>query len=252
MPKKSPIGDVIIELTDIDSTNNYAMRLLNEGMAEHGLVVRADFQTAGKGQLGNTWLAEESKNLLMSVILDTSELALEKQFYLNAAICLCVADTLMTHYDLRNVSVKWPNDIYAGNLKIAGILIENNIRGTMWTNAVVGIGINVNQTKFKDLTTATSIRIETDKSHKVNQLMRQINRNLNIFMDELHENPESLFESYNQMLMSVGKSIHYKRNFELEHGTLIGVNTQGLLEVEVNGKLKKFKHKEIEWILGEG
>lgn len=252
MPKKSPIGDVIIELTDIDSTNNYAMRLLNEGMAEHGLVVRADFQTAGKGQLGNTWLAEESKNLLMSVILDTSELAIEKQFYLNAAICLCVADTLMTHYDLRNVTVKWPNDIYAGNLKIAGILIENNIRGTIWSNAVVGIGINLNQMHFQDLTSATSIRLETGKSHKVHQLMRQLNKNLNLFMDRLQDNPESLFQAYNQMLMGVGKTIHFKRNFELEQGHLIGVNNQGLLEVDVNGKLKKYKHKEIEWIIGGG
>lgn len=252
MPKKSPIGDVIIELTDIDSTNNYAMRLLNEGMAEHGLVVRADFQTAGKGQLGNTWLAEESKNLLMSVILDTSELAIEKQFYLNAAICTCVADTLMTHYDLRHVTVKWPNDIYAGNLKIAGILIENNIRGTVWTNTVVGIGINVNQMRFPDLTTATSIRLETGKSHKVNHLMRQLNKNLNGYLEKLEQNPDALFEVYNQLLMNVGKSIHYKRNFELESGTLLGVNAQGLLEVDVKGKLKMFKHKEIEWILGSG
>lgn len=250
MPKKSLIGDVIIELTDIDSTNNYAMRLLDEGMAEHGLVVRADFQTAGKGQMGNVWMAEESKNLLMSVILDTREFSLDKQFYLNAASCLCVADTLMTHYDLRHVSIKWPNDIYAGNLKIAGILIENNIRGTVWTNAVLGIGINVNQTKFADLTTATSLRKETGKSYKVNQLMRHLNKILNPYLEKVELDPEKLLMEYNQMLMNNGKPIFFKRNFELEHGVLKGVNPQGLLEVEINGKIKKFKHKEIELIIG--
>jgi BirA family biotin operon repressor/biotin-[acetyl-CoA-carboxylase] ligase len=71
MIQNSAFGETIIELNEIDSTNNYAMRLINEGMAEHGLVIKADFQTHGKGQLGNVWIAEESKNLLCSVILDT-------------------------------------------------------------------------------------------------------------------------------------------------------------------------------------
>ena len=143
MLKTSPIGDLIIELSEIDSTNNYAMRLINEGMAEHGMAILADFQTNGKGQHGNIWQAQESKNLLCSIILDTHGFPLEKQFLLNTMACLAVADTLIQQYLLQDVSIKWPNDIYAGKRKIAGILIENQIRGVSWSHAVIGIGLNI-------------------------------------------------------------------------------------------------------------
>ena len=141
MLRTSPLGEVLIELSEIDSTNNYAMRLINEGMAEHGMTIRSDFQTTGKGQHGNSWQAEERKNLLFTTILDTKGFQLQDQFLLNAFACLSVADYLMTNADIRNVTIKWPNDIYAGDRKIAGILVEKG-RGT-----VVGIGLNISQTE---------------------------------------------------------------------------------------------------------
>lgn len=250
MLKNSPLGDVIIELTDIDSTNNYAMHLLNEGMAEHGVVIRADFQTAGKGQLGNLWLADESKNLLMSVILDTSDFKLDQQFYLNAATSLAVAEVLMSNFELRDVCVKWPNDIYAGKKKIAGILIENNIRGTVWTNAILGIGLNVNQVRFPDLNEATSIKKEIHKNVKISQVMRLVLKELDKYLALLVVNPNGVLSSYNKILMDMGKIIFFKRNFELEKGLLKGVNSQGLLEVECGKVTKLFKHKEIQLIIG--
>ena len=130
MLRNSVIGEVLIELLEIDSTNNYAMRLINEGMAEHGMTIRADYQTEGRGQQGKNWLSEESKNLLFTTILDTTGFSIQKQFILNTFTCLSVAEFLMTNIGLREVSIKWPNDIYAENKKIAGILIENIIRGT--------------------------------------------------------------------------------------------------------------------------
>jgi BirA family biotin operon repressor/biotin-[acetyl-CoA-carboxylase] ligase len=250
MPKISPIGDVIIELTDIDSTNNYAMRLINEGMAEHGMAIRADFQTHGKGQLGNVWQAEESKNLLLSVILDTQHFAIENQFYLNAAACLSVADMLMTKYDLRDVSIKWPNDIYAGNKKIAGILIENNIRGNSWTNAIIGIGLNVNQTQFADLNRATSILLENEKKVKINQVLKNLLKSLNIYYKSLSANYNDVLNSYNQLLMGYHTEIVFKRNYEMEKGFLNGVDEMGMFEIKQGAKTKKFKHKEIEQVIG--
>ena len=249
MLKGSLIGDVIIELTEIDSTNNYAMRLIDEGMAEHGMIVRADFQTKGKGQLANLWLAEESKNLLISAIIDTREFAIEKQFFLNAATCLSVAEMLMTNYNIPHVSIKWPNDIYAGDKKIAGILIENSLRGSQWTNAVVGIGLNVNQAVFSDLNRATSMFNQTQEKQKVKSVLKNLLKILNKHFLKIGNNEDALFEAFNQNLYKVNKEIAFTKKNELYKGIVKGVNAFGELEVEVAGKLKRYRHKEIEMVL---
>lgn len=249
MQKGSLIGDVIIELSEIDSTNNYAMRLIDEGMAEHGMVVRADFQTKGKGQLANLWLAEESKNLLISAIIDTREFAIEKQFFLNAATCLSVAEMLMTNYNIPHVSIKWPNDIYAGDKKIAGILIENSLRGSQWTNAVVGIGLNVNQAVFSDLNRATSMFNQTQEKQKVKSVLKNLLKILNKHFLKIGNNEDALFEAFNQNLYKVNKEITFTKKNELYKGIVKGVNAFGELEVEVAGKLKRYRHKEIELVL---
>jgi BirA family biotin operon repressor/biotin-[acetyl-CoA-carboxylase] ligase len=249
MQKGSLIGDVIIELSEIDSTNNYAMRLIDEGMAEHGMVVRADFQTKGKGQLANLWLAEEGKNLLISIIIDTRAFAIEKQFFLNAATCLSVAEMLMTNYNIPHVSIKWPNDIYAGDKKIAGILIENSLRGSQWTNAVVGIGLNVNQAVFSDLNRATSLFNQTQEKQKVKSVLKNLLKILNKHFLKIGTDEQALFEAFNQNLYKVNKEIVFTKKNEWYKGIVKGVNVQGELELEVEGKLKRYKHKEIELVL---
>jgi BirA family biotin operon repressor/biotin-[acetyl-CoA-carboxylase] ligase len=249
MLKSSLIGDVIIELSEIDSTNNYAMRLIDEGMAEHGMIIRADFQTKGKGQFANLWLAEESKNLLISIIIDTKAFSIEKQFFLNAATCLSVAEMLMTNYNIPHVSIKWPNDIYAGDKKIAGILIENSLRGTQWTNAVVGIGLNVNQAVFSDLNRATSILNETNVKQKVNFVLKNVLKILNKQFLKIGTKEHELFESFNLNLYKLNKEIIFIKKNEMYKGIIKGVNVQGELELEVEGKMKRFKHKEIELVL---
>jgi BirA family biotin operon repressor/biotin-[acetyl-CoA-carboxylase] ligase len=249
MLKSSLIGDVIIELSEIDSTNNYAMRLIDEGMAEHGMTIRADFQTKGKGQFANLWLAEESKNLLISIIIDTKAFAIEKQFFLNAATCLSVAEMLMTNYNIPHVSIKWPNDIYAGDKKIAGILIENSLRGTQWTNAVVGIGLNVNQAVFSDLNRATSILNETNVKQKVNLVLKNVLKIVNKQFLKIGTKEHELFESFNLNLYKLNKEILFIKKNEMYKGIIKGVNVQGELELEVEGKMKRFKHKEIELVL---
>ncbi len=249
MLKTSPIGDLIIELSEIDSTNNYAMRLINEGMAEHGMAILADFQTNGKGQHGNIWQAQESKNLLCSIILDTHGFPLEKQFLLNTMACLAVADTLIQQYLLQDVSIKWPNDIYAGKRKIAGILIENQIRGVSWSHAVIGIGLNINQSNFEDLNRATSILVETKKEFKIKQVNKTLLKWINTYFQKFSQNESELLNYYNQLLMHVGEEINFKKNYEFFKGKLIGVNKDGRIEIEVNSKIKQFQHREIELIL---
>jgi BirA family biotin operon repressor/biotin-[acetyl-CoA-carboxylase] ligase len=248
MLRTSPIGEVLIELSEIDSTNNYAMRLINEGMAEHGMTIRADFQTMGKGQHGNRWLAEESKNLLCTVILDTKDFQIQDQFHLNILACLTVAEYLMTSLDLRNISIKWPNDIYADNRKIAGLLIENIIRGSHWTHAIIGIGLNINQIHFPELSSATSILLETGKSNRVNHVLKGLLKLLNHHFKKYIKGHDELLAAYNSMLYKLHQPVLFIKNHETYQGIILGVDLNGLLQIEVEGKVRSFKHKEIELI----
>jgi BirA family biotin operon repressor/biotin-[acetyl-CoA-carboxylase] ligase len=161
-----------------------------------------------------------------------------------------VADTMMHTYNVRDVSIKWPNDIYAGNRKLAGILIENNIRGNSWSNAVIGIGLNVNQTQFADLNRATSLALEVQKPLKVSHIMKQVLKSFNHYFGVLSTEQDAVLRSFNKLLMGVDTQIAFTKNYELQEGILLGVDSYGLLEIRQGTKLKKFKHKEIEQVIG--
>jgi BirA family biotin operon repressor/biotin-[acetyl-CoA-carboxylase] ligase len=163
----------------------------------------------------------------------------------------------MQQYNIPNVSIKWPNDIYAGNKKIAGILIENNIRGSQWTFAVVGIGLNINQEEFSYLKTATSMKNELKKEFKVNMVLKQLLKKLASSLNEFKKNPNSLLVTYNNYLMHVQQEIQFMYKYELKKGILKRVTDQGLIEIAEmphdrikESKIKCYKHKEIELLIG--
>ena len=135
----------IIVFNELDSTNNYANQLVKEKAAQ-GTVVLAHYQESGRGQVGNFWESERDKNLLFSVILYPGFLEAGKQFYISKAVSLALADLLKEQ--LNDVKIKWPNDIYVGEKKIAGILIENTVKGITLDSSIVGVGLNVNQERF--------------------------------------------------------------------------------------------------------
>jgi len=250
MQRTSPIGEVIIELAEIDSTNNYAMRLISEGMADHGMVIQADFQTQGKGQHGHIWMAEESKNLLCSMILDAHPYELQQQFRLNMLACLALANYLIEHAGMEHIRIKWPNDIYAGSRKMAGILIENSLRGHTWTHAIIGIGLNVNQTHFPEQFMATSMQLETRKTYKINQVLKGVIRYFDQMVKQYPKLSDSLIQHYNELLYGIHEPILYKKGNEMYEGILSGVDASGHLSIHVNGKFKTFKHRDIELIPG--
>ncbi len=126
----------------------------------HGDVIAAEHQTAGRGQRGNKWSSAAGKNLMFSVVLDTSFLRVTEQFLLLQTVALALADTF-AEYGL-DARIKWTNDIYIGDRKITGVLIDHSIKDGMLARSGVGIGINVNQTEFEDwLPNPTSMALET-------------------------------------------------------------------------------------------
>ncbi len=146
-------------LDQVSSTNDFMLEGVSSGVIkEEGSVVTTNFQSAGKGLDQNKWESEAGKNLLFSILLKPSFLKADQQFQLTKIISLSVFDFIRNYLPNERIKVKWPNDIYVGNKKIAGILINNTIKGKEIMYTVVGIGININQQNFtKDLLNATSL-----------------------------------------------------------------------------------------------
>ena len=135
----------IIKLDAIDSTNTYLRQLSSEEKLDDFTVVTAASQTAGKGQMGTKWASEKGKNLTFSVFKKVSCLENDEQFYISMATSLAIYNALKG-FQIPKLAIKWPNDILSENQKICGILIENVIQNSKMTAAIIGIGLNVNQT----------------------------------------------------------------------------------------------------------
>jgi len=141
-------GIPAIVLHSVSSTNAYAADLIAKGQASDGLVIRAIEQTAGKGQDDRGWESEPGKNLTISIVFKPAGLMPVKQFMLNKIASLAVYEFLTAKLNDAEIFIKWPNDVYIGNKKAAGILINNTIAGNEICWSVTGIGININQTRF--------------------------------------------------------------------------------------------------------
>ena len=142
------IGKKIITFKAVESTNSTAAELISSQDVEEGTIIITSFQKHGKGQEGNFWESESEKNLLLSVIIKPEFLKPEKQFVLNKMVSLAVAEFVQRYAPKDSVKIKWPNDIYVGDQKIAGILINNFIQGNVLSTSILGIGININQRVF--------------------------------------------------------------------------------------------------------
>lgn len=141
-------GCNVVWLEEVDSTSNHLKEWLRRESLEEGTTVVADYQTQGRGQRGNGWSSEKGKNLLFSLLLHPKGMPANEQFILSRIASLATKRVLDRF--TGDIRIKWPNDIYWREKKIAGILIENDLLGGEIACSVVGIGINVNQQRFPD------------------------------------------------------------------------------------------------------
>lgn len=114
----------------------------------HLYTIRTDYQTAGRGQAGNSWESEDGQNLLFSTLLRYPDLTASQQWRLSMLVALALHDVLSRYLPADELTIKWPNDIYYKNHKLVGILIENILQGTHIAYTIAGIGVNVNQTTW--------------------------------------------------------------------------------------------------------
>ena len=222
----------------------------SENVVFEGTVIITDNQTAGRGQRGNSWEASSGENLTFSLILKPFFLKASDQFQLNVAVSMGVFDFLSEFID-ENLKVKWSNDIYVGDKKMGGILIENSLQGYKIGHSIVGIGLNINQTEFIN-ERATSLRKITENPLKydLSELLKKLLENIEINYLRIKNNDyEELKIRYLHNLFRFNEYHYFKRNGQIFLGQIVGIDENGKLGIETDGNLIHFDFKEVEFVI---
>lgn len=243
-----PIGNRIVWFDEISSTNDYATKLAFEAES-HGVVVATAFQTKGRGQRGAYWESERGENLLFSVVLHPHFLEVRRQFLLSKAIAMAVCDVLGEM--MPGVCVKWPNDIYVENKKVAGILIEHSFSTAFLDTTIVGVGLNVNQRIFRShAPNPTSLRLIVGELIDLEPLLKTICRAFEMRYAQVRNEPKKLSEAYLNRLFRLGTFCDYREGDRIFSAKIIGVADSGELIVQTPDlRTAEYAFKEIEYVL---
>lgn len=240
----------IIKLNAIDSTNSYLKELVVDELVQNFTAVVAEHQISGRGQMGTVWESEKGKNLTFSVLIEFDSLRITDQFYLSMAVALGVL-TGVKGYVNSNLYVKWPNDILADKDKLAGILIENILKGANVKYAIVGIGVNVNQELFSnEIKNVTSLKKNSGHSIDKDALLEKIVASIKYFVGFVEKKQfQELKELYIDVLFKFNKPAMFIDNSGNQFlGKIIDISEDGRLEIELeNEKTRKFNLKEIKF-----
>jgi len=247
------IGTHIIELEESESTNRYAFNLLSKNDVAEGTVITAMYQSSGRGLGNNKWESEKGKNLTLSIILYPSFLPLDKQFMLNKMISLGIYD-MISHLiqNIQTVKIKWPNDIYIGNKKVSGTLIENAIVGNTFQQAIIGIGININQDIFfSDATNPVSLKNitnkEFDKKECLDLLCSCIEERYSQLKDSFYN---LLDEEYLSALFRKDELATYIYKNQMIVAAIKEISEEGKLILEtIEKEIIECNFKEIEFVI---
>lgn len=229
------------------STNTLLWELIRTKNPLDGFVVRTDYQTAGKGQVGNVWESESGKNLLFSMVLYPQHIAPASQFLLSQLVSVAIKNALDEYVD--GITVKWPNDIYHNDSKIGGILIENSLQGIMLKSVVIGVGINVNQKEFRsNVPNPVSLRQITGRRHNRKRLLQRISKNI---LDLYHElDAEKIRTKYVDSLYRKTGFYEYEAGGDVFSAQIISIHPDGQLELETHvGERKRYYFKEVQFVL---
>ena len=234
----------------LDSTNAYLQRM----QSEHDIrnwVVSTDEQTAGKGMGSNGWESETGKNLTFSLAVDMGFLPAERQFLLSEAVALGIIEVLDKTLPTEQLSIKWPNDIYYGNCKLAGILINSTIKANMMDLSIIGIGLNVNQMQFQDWPThPISLKMITGKEYDLKLMLEQIASQVRKKVELLKSDPTSIEQDYLKRLFRYQTWADYEVGGNVRRLFMTGIDSFGrLMLVDEKNNSYCFDIKEIRFLL---
>jgi len=248
------IGQNIIYLKSVDSTNSYATEMLRQNNIPEGSLIYTFNQTNGRGQRGNQWESQPNKNVALSLVLHPTFICADKQYLLIKIISLAVADLLadiLFQVEMAGrIKIKWPNDIYIDDKKIGGILIENIWRDNKLQSSVVGIGININQTHFVSTNKSTSLALLTNRETDLKEVIEQLCSHIEARYLQLKANKlENIDFEYLQRLYRLNTWNLFSANNQTFEGNITGVADSGKLNVLMKtGETIAFDLKEIVFI----
>lgn len=245
-----------IRLEETDSTNRYLNTLCTQRReaVDEFTTVSAAYQTSGKGQRGNSWEADAGRNLLFSTLMRPTFIHAKEQFVISQIVSLSVKDELTQLVD--DISIKWPNDIYWRDLKIAGILIENDLNGSYIARSICGVGLNVNQDSFSsDAPNPVSLKQITGKEYDVLELLTAIIRRLERDYNALRTDVGSVYRQ--ELSTRYARSLYRRRGFHPYRDAkgkfmarLLRVEDDGRLLLEdETGRLRAYLFKEVQIVL---
>ena len=234
----------------LDSTNAYLQRM----QSEHDIrnwVASADEQTAGKGMGSNGWESETGKNLTFSLAVGMGFLPAERQFLLSEAVALGIIEVLDKTLPTEQLSIKWPNDIYYGNCKLSGILINSTIKANMMDLSIIGIGLNVNQMRFQDWPThPISLKMITGNEYDLKPLLKQIASQVIKKVKLLKSDPTSIEQDYLKRLFRYQTWADYEVGGKVRRLFMTGIDSFGrLMLVDETNNSYCFDIKEIRFLL---
>jgi len=248
----SEISFEIIQLDHpVDSTYNYLITLLQQRVdLPSGTVIHSDYQTAGRGQQSNSWFSSPGLNALPSVYLRLLR-PLQYVWTISEATAIAVYKTYKTLLpEDIGLMIKWPNDIFLKDHKIAGILIHNTLMRGIVAHTIIGIGMNINEDSFpQDFPQATSLYLETGEIYDVQTVLKSLLIHLG---EELSRTDyDSLHREYNTLLYRRGRLTYYRdaTTREIFCATIEGVNPQGRLILATStGEVRDYAFKEVVYL----
>ena len=236
----------IIKLNAIDSTNRYLADYVSNIPLKDYAVVMAQYQSAGQGQRGSNWQSEKGKNLIISILKKNIKIKVQYQFEINMRVSMAILITLKT-FGIPNLSVKWPNDILSDNKKISGVLIQLLTKKQKINQAIIGIGINVNQTHFNNLPQATSMKSITGTAFDIEILTTELMAQLKHYFEV--PDTDRLMSEYESVLFRKNKQSAFVNNKGVSFmGNILGVSKSGMLRVQSEKAIKEFDLKSIQML----
>lgn len=258
-------GLLHIHLDEVDSTNNY-LRTFKADEEHRITLVTATNQTSGRGQRGNSWESEPGRNVVFSVLLHPRFVSPMEVFALSEAMALAVCQTVEEYLDENEnendddndgdgeneneneVAVKWPNDIYVGEKKICGILIENKLRGSHIEDCIIGVGLNVNQRTFvSDAPNPVSLYNLTGREHCTDEVLQTVMRHFSALYQRLEDGQQaSVHEQYMQHLFRRDGMHPYRDERGEFLASIAAVEPSGHLVLkDSEGELHRYAFKEV-------
>jgi BirA family biotin operon repressor/biotin-[acetyl-CoA-carboxylase] ligase len=245
------IGRNRINLSEVDSTNNYAAQILRQTDIAEGTLIVADLQTKGRGQRGAAWHSEAKLNLTLSIVLKPKNLGVSQQFLLNKMIALAIRQTVAHFLPQHVVKIKWPNDIFVAEYKVAGLLLENTVQGGQIVSTVAGIGINVNQIEFSpELPRARSMTHFSHSTFDVEMILSYLCESIEAhYLRWISGNERTIVEAFDGMLW--GKDFFHQYQYANQTYLLkvICCDTNGVLHLSnTSGALFSFNSGTLQLV----